>query len=98
MDARAANGQQTLEPGGRAIVCAVHDDETPAGLAMISDEVDGPGYILHHRWKLIIDMRRQRRGYGTATLDLIVDYFRGRPGVEVLSTSAGRGSSSSSFR
>ena len=30
----------------------------------------------------------------TATLDLIVEYFRGRPGVEVLNTSAGQGDGS----
>jgi diamine N-acetyltransferase len=63
----------------------------PVGFVMISDEVDGPGYIPHYLWKLLIDERHQRRGLGTATLDLIVDYFRGRPGVEVLSTSAGEG-------
>ena len=33
----------------------------------------------------------QRQGFGTAALDLIVEYFRGRPGVEVLTTSAGQG-------
>jgi diamine N-acetyltransferase len=30
----------------------------------------------------------------SAPLDLIVEYFRGRPGVEVLSTSAGEGDGS----
>jgi GNAT superfamily N-acetyltransferase len=79
------------EPGGRAIYWAVYDEEMPVGFVMISDEVDGPGYIPHYLWKLLIDERYQRRGVGTATLDLIVDYFRGRPGVEVLSTSAGEG-------
>jgi GNAT superfamily N-acetyltransferase len=79
------------EPGGRAIYWAVYDEEMPVGFVMISDEVDGPGYIPHYLWKLLIDERHQRRGLGTATLDLIVDYFRGRPGVEVLSTSAGEG-------
>ncbi len=43
---------------------------------------------------LLIDHRHQRRGYGTATLDLIVEYFRARPGVAVLSTSAGQGEGS----
>jgi GNAT superfamily N-acetyltransferase len=54
---------------------------------MISDEVGSPEYIAHYLWKLLIDERYQRRGFGTATLDLIVAYFRGRPGVEVLWTS-----------
>ena len=82
------------EPGGRAISRAVYADETPVGFVMISDEVDGPGYIPHYLWKLLIDERYQRRGFGTATLDLIADYFRGRPGVDVLSTSAGQGDGS----
>ncbi len=82
------------EPDGRALYWAVYDDETPVGFVMISDEVGSPEYIPHYLWKLIIDERYQRRGVGTATLDLIVDYFRGRPGVEVLWTSAGQGDGS----
>jgi diamine N-acetyltransferase len=73
----------------RAICWGVYAEDTPVGFAMIADEVDGPPYIAHFLWKLLIDERFQRRGYGTATLDLIVEYFRGRPGVEVLWTSAG---------
>ena len=61
---------------------------------MVSDEVDGPGYISQYLWKLLIDERHQRRGYGTATLDRIVQYFRSRPGVEVMWTSAGQGAGS----
>jgi diamine N-acetyltransferase len=82
------------EPDGRAIQWAVYARETPVGFVMISDEVGGPGYIPHYLWKLLIDERHQRRGFGTATLDLIVEYFRGRPGVGVLSTSAGQGKGS----
>ena len=43
---------------------------------MVSDEVGGPGYFPQYLWKLFIDQRYQGRGYGTATLDLIADYFR----------------------
>jgi GNAT superfamily N-acetyltransferase len=50
------------------------------GFGMISDEVGSPDYIAHYLWKLFIDERHQRRGYGTATLDLVVAYFRERPG------------------
>ncbi len=82
------------EPDGRAIYWAVYADETPVGFVMISDEVGGPGYIAQYLWKLFIDERYQRRGYGTATLDLIVEYFRSRPGVEVMWTSAGQGEGS----
>lgn len=82
------------EPDGRAIQWGLYDDETPVGFVMISDEVGGPGYISQYLWKLLIDERYQRRGYGTAALDLVAEYFRGRPGVEVMWTSAGQGAGS----
>lgn len=82
------------EPGGRAIQWAVYDGDTPVGFVMISDEVDGPGYIAQYLWKLLIDERYQRRGYGTTTLDLVADFFRSRPGVDTMWTSAGQGEGS----
>ena len=60
---------------------AVHDAETGAlaGFAMISDNIPQPidddlvgPYFL---WKLLIDHQFQRRGYGAATLDAVVDYL-----------------------
>ena len=56
---------------------------------MISDEVDGPDYIAHYLWKLLIDADHQRRGYGSAALDLVAAYFRDR-GVAEMWTSAGQ--------
>ena len=82
------------EPDGRAIQWGLYDDETPVGFVMVSDEVGGPGYIAQYLWKLLIDERHQRQGYGTAALDLVTEYFRGRPGVEVMWTSAGQGDGS----
>jgi diamine N-acetyltransferase len=82
------------EPDGRALYWAVYAEETPVGFVMISDGVGSPDYIPHYLWKLLIDERYQRQGFGTATLDQIVEYFCGRPGVEVLSTSAGEGDGS----
>jgi diamine N-acetyltransferase len=79
------------DPGGRAIYWAVYADEIPVGFVMISDEVDGPGYIPQYLWRLLIDERYQRRGYGTAALDLVAEYFRRRPGVAVMWTSCGEG-------
>ncbi len=67
--------EAAAEPDGRALYWAVYADETPVGFVMISDEVGGRGYIPQYLWKLFIDERYQRRGYGTATLDLIVEYF-----------------------
>jgi len=82
------------EPDGRAVQWGLYDDETPVGFVMISDEVGAPGYIPQYLWRLLIDESHQRKGYGTAALDLIVEYFRGRPGVEVMWTSAGQGDGS----
>lgn len=82
------------EPGGRALQFGLYDGDTPVGFVMISDEVEGPGYIAQYLWKLFIDARYQRRGYGSAALDLVAEYFRARPGVDVMWTSAGQGEGS----
>ena len=80
-------------PDAHAICWAVYAGETPVGFVMIADEVASPDYIARYLWKLLIDERHQRRGYGTATLDLIVDYFRGR-GAGAMWTSTGLGEGS----
>jgi diamine N-acetyltransferase len=82
------------EPDGRALYWAIYADGTPVGFVMISDDVGGPDYFPQYLWKLFIDQRYQGRGYGTATLDLIAEYFRRRPEVEVMRTSAGQGKGS----
>ncbi len=81
-------------PDARPLCWGVYAEDTPVGFVMIADEVAGPDYIPQFLWKLLIDERHQRQGFGTATLDLIVAYFRGRPGVKVLTTSAGQGEGS----
>jgi diamine N-acetyltransferase len=78
------------EPNARALYWATYDDETPVGFVMIADEVGSPDYIAHFLWKLLIDQRYQRRGFGTGTLDLIVEYFRNR-GVSTMWTSVREG-------
>jgi diamine N-acetyltransferase len=65
--------EAAAEPDGRALYRAVYAEETPVGFVMISDEVGTPDYIPHYLWKLLIDERYQRQGFGTATLDLIDD-------------------------
>jgi diamine N-acetyltransferase len=76
----------------------VYDGDELVGFTMISDNIPqstldadptlaGPYFL----WRLLIDRRHQRRGYGTATLDAVVDYVRGRPNGEALITSAGQG-------
>jgi diamine N-acetyltransferase len=80
---------------------AVYDGDEAVGFAMISDNI--PRATLHadatlvgpyFLWRLLIDERYQRRGYGTATLDAVVAYVRGRPDGDALLTSAGQGEGS----
>ena len=86
--------QQAAEhPGACARYWAVYAEDTPVGFVMIADEVGSPDYIAHFLWKLFIDERHQRRGFGTAALDLIVDYFRNRS-VDTMWTSVGEGDGS----
>jgi diamine N-acetyltransferase len=85
--------EAAAEPDARALYWAIYAEETPVGFVMIADEVGSPDYIAHYLWKLLIDERHQRRGFGTATLDLIVEYFRNR-GVGTMWTSAGQGEGS----
>jgi diamine N-acetyltransferase len=70
---------------------AIYADETPVGFIMITDgiaaghpEYEWPYYL----WRLLIDAGHQRRGYGTAALDLVEKYVRERPGAVELVTSA----------
>lgn len=81
------------EPDAHALYWAIYADESPVGFVMIADEVGDPDYIPQYLWKLLIDERHQRRGFGTATLDLIVEYFRGR-GRGAMWTSTGQGEGS----
>jgi diamine N-acetyltransferase len=90
---RASMREAAAEPDARALNWAIYDDELPVGFVMIADDVGSPEYIAHFLWKLLIDERYQRRGLGTAALDLIVAFFRGR-GVGEIRTSAGQGEGS----
>lgn len=69
---------------------AIYAEETPVGFVMITDGVP-PGHPEfewpYYLWRLLIDAGHQRRGYGTAALDLVVEYVRRRPGAVELVTS-----------
>ena len=76
----------------------MYDGDEIVGFAMISDNIPqatldadptlvGPYFL----WRLLIDERYQRRGYGSATLDAVVAYVRSRPNGDALLTSAGQG-------
>jgi diamine N-acetyltransferase len=86
-------------PEALARYWAAYDGDQIVGFAMISDgipedvlEADptlvGPYFL----WRLLIDERHQRKGYGTAILDRVVEYVRSRGGQELLTSySAGEG-------
>jgi diamine N-acetyltransferase len=72
----------------------INDGDEVVGFVMISDGVEpevvasdplivGPYFL----WRLLIDERFQRRGYGAAALDAVVAYVRARPGATELLTS-----------
>jgi diamine N-acetyltransferase len=77
-------------PAANPITFGLYDRDTPVGFVMIAREVDDPDYVPHYLWKLLIDERFQRQGYGTAALDLVAGDFRSR-GVARMYTSAGEG-------
>jgi diamine N-acetyltransferase len=73
----------------------VNDGATVVGFVMLSDGVE-PAVVAadphmissYFLWRLLIDRRHQRHGYGSAALDALVRYVRGRPGADALYTSA----------
>jgi diamine N-acetyltransferase len=82
------------EAHARPRMWVAFDSRTPVGFVMISDDIPqetldanpdliGPFYL----WRLLIDRRYQRRGYGSRVLDAVVEYVRSR-GATVLWTSA----------
>lgn len=88
-------------PEGHARFWTVNDGDAVVGFVMISDGIPaqelaadstliGPYFL----WRLLIDERQQRRGYGTATLDAIVEYLRSRPDAAALHTSCSQGEGS----
>ena len=76
---------------------AIYVDGVPVGFVMVSLDAP-PGYerypFRYFLWKLLIDARFQRRGYGTATIDAVVDLLRDHPGADALFTSAVSGPAS----
>jgi diamine N-acetyltransferase len=76
----------------------INDGDDVVGFVMLSDGVDpevvardthmvGPYFL----WRLLIDRRHQRRGYGAAALDAVVAYVRTRPDATELLTSYSEG-------
>ena len=67
---------------------AIYAGETPVGFMMLHDDPAEPKYFL---WRLLINSRYQRFGYGRQAMTLLVDYVKTRPGVKELLVSHVKG-------
>ncbi len=80
----------TINDGNEVVGFAMISDGIPEDEVAADPELIAPYFL----WRLLIDARFQRRGYGTATLDAVAAYVRGRPGGHSLYTSAAQGEGS----
>jgi diamine N-acetyltransferase len=82
--------EAAARPHGRPWYRAVYAGGTPVGFLMLADDVppgDPDFRWRFYLWRMLIDGRHQRRGYGRAALDLVVAHVRTRPGAATLVTS-----------
>jgi len=63
---------------------AIYADETPVGFLMLYDDPRQPVYFL---WRLMVDARYQKLGYGRRAIDLLVAYVKTRPSATELKVS-----------
>jgi diamine N-acetyltransferase len=85
--AQACPRYWTLNDGDEVVGFVMISDGIPEETLAADDGLVGPYFL----WRLLIDRRHQRRGYGVAALDAVVEYLRDRPGADALYTSAGQG-------
>ncbi len=90
MEAHACPRMWSVHAGGSIVGFVMISDGIAQATLDADPDLLGPYYL----WRLLIDARYQRVGYGTAALDAVVAYLRGRPGAEILWTSAGEGDGS----
>jgi diamine N-acetyltransferase len=89
-------------PEGNPWYRAVYADDLPVGFVMLSWNVTpdppriiGPWFL----WKLLIDERHQRRGYGRGAVKLVADIARDHGASELLTSYvAGKGSPEPFYR
>jgi diamine N-acetyltransferase len=82
------------EPEAKPRMWSVYDREQLVGFVMISDNIEDPGEDLvgpYYLWRMLIDADFQGQGYGTATIDAVIDYLATRPNADVLWTSCSKG-------
>src|SRR5438093_337621 len=76
-------------PEGKPWYRAIYADDQPVGFVMLSWNVTpappriiGPWFL----WKLLIDGRHQRRGYGREAVGLVADIVRANGAAELLTS------------
>jgi diamine N-acetyltransferase len=89
-DARACPRYWSVHDGDQLVGFVMISDNIPAETLAADDDIVGPYYL----WRLLIDHRFQRRGYGAATIDAVVRYLRTRPNAAALLTSCKSGDGS----
>ena len=70
---------------------AIYADETPVGFVMLANDSANSEYSL---WRLMIDARFQRCGFGKRALDLLINHVKTLPGATTLYTSCVSGEGS----
>ncbi len=63
---------------------AIYADETPVGFLMLEYNAEEQFYFL---WRLMIDERYQKHGYGRKALELLFAHVKTLPGADALYTS-----------
>jgi diamine N-acetyltransferase len=71
--------QAYFEP--KAWFRAIYADEEPVGFIMLHDDPEKPAYYL---WRLLIGADHQRKGYGRAAVEQLIEYVKTRPGATEL--------------
>jgi len=54
----------------------IYEDDTMVGYVMVIYDYDIPEYDI---WHMMIDEAQQKKGFGSAALDLVLDYIRTKP-------------------
>lgn len=86
---RGSLAEAAAHPEGNPWYRAVYADERPVGFVMLSWDVEprlpdirGPWFL----WKLLIDHRHQRAGYGREVVRQVVELVRAQNGTELLTS------------
>jgi diamine N-acetyltransferase len=83
-------GEAASSPDAHPWYRAIYAGDRPVGFVMLSFDVP-PGHAeypwRYFLWRLLVDARYQRRGYGRAAMALVIDIVRRSPGATDLFTS-----------